>query len=88
MPKRAKRKAPDRISALDVVAVYTELYERIQTLSTAKEVNSAFSDKELRLLMAQNSLLINDYDPVISKYVEKTKLQKSATVLAIKDSMA
>ena len=38
----------------------------------------AVQDKELRLLMTQNRLLVNDFDPEKQRYVEKSKVQKAA----------
>ena len=38
----------------------------------------AAQDKELRLLMTQNRLLVNDFDPEKQRYVEKSKVQKAA----------
>ena len=35
-------------------------------------------DKELRLLMTQNRLTVNDFDPEKQRYVEKSKAQKAA----------
>ena len=38
----------------------------------------AVQDKELRLLMTQNRLTVNDFDPEKQRYVEKSKAQKAA----------
>ena len=78
-----KRSRRSRTDSLDIVDQYEGLYHRVLSHSTAETINASFSDKELRILMGQNKLLINNFDPATGKYTEKTKLQKSETLLTI-----
>ena len=81
--KSRKRSRRSRADSIDIVEQYEALYNRVRGHSRAETINAAFSDKELRILMGQNKLLINNFDPVTGKYTEKTKLQKAATLLTI-----
>ena len=42
-----------------------------------------FADKELRVIVSQNGVLINNYNEETRKYTEKTKVQKIESVLAM-----
>ena len=81
--KSRKRSRRSRADSIDIVEQYEALYNRVRGHSRAETINAAFSDKELRTLMGQNKLLINNFDPDTGKYTEKTKLQKAETLLSI-----
>jgi len=54
---------------------YEGLYERLmaETTITKHMLQSCFSDKELRVVMGMNKILINDLNPETGKYKEKPK---------------
>jgi len=66
----------------DLTEIYGILYARVP-FESATEVALArgFSDKELRVLMGMNKMLINDYNPETGKYTEKTKANKIKALL-------
>ena len=43
--------------------MYGELYARMPAEPTAEALANEFADKEIRVLMSQNGMLINDLDP-------------------------
>ena len=85
-PALLSRRGPDE--RLRLAAHYAELYPRLPARypTSAAELNSTFSDKELRVLMSANGMLINSQDPETGKYTEKTKAEKVEALLAIIDS--
>ena len=46
-----------------------------------------FADKELRVLMSQNGMMINDVDPATGRYMEKTKASKILSILSVVDTL-
>ena len=72
-PKLRTRRRRDNKQKL--ADTYAELHKRIPKIATAEALNTEFADKELRILMSQNGMLINDLDPVSDRYVEKTKVR-------------
>jgi hypothetical protein len=56
--------------------LYAILYNRIPRPINEATLAKEFSDKELRVLMKHNGMLINDYNPNSSSYNEKTKTAK------------
>ncbi len=85
--KSRKRSRRSRTDCTDVVDTYEALYNRVVSHTRAETINASFSDKELRIIMGQNKLLINNFDPATGKYTEKTKLQKAETLLTIIDEL-
>ena len=81
--KSRKRSRRSRTDCTDIVETYESLYNRVVSHTRAETINASFSDKELRIIMGQNKLLINNFDPATGKYTEKTKLQKAETLLTI-----
>jgi hypothetical protein len=73
--------------SIDIVDQYEALYNRVSSHTRAETINQSFSDKELRILMGQNELLIKGFDPATGRWTEKTKLQKAETLLTIIDEM-
>lgn len=63
--------------------MYSQFYSRIPANATAEMMSAEFADKELRVMMSQNGVLINEFDPVSGRYTEKTKLQKIESILAM-----
>jgi hypothetical protein len=76
--KRRRRETKEELAAL-----YALYHARIPKNPTAKQMASEFADKELRVIVSQNGVLINDYNEKTHKYTEKTKVQKIETVLAM-----
>ena len=85
-PALLSRRGPDE--RLRLAAHYAELYPRLPARypTSAAELNSTFSDKELRVLMSANGMLINNVDTETGKYTEKTKAKKVEALLAIIES--
>ena len=46
-----------------------------------------FADKELRVLMSQNGMMINDVSPETGRYMEKTKASKIQSLLSVLDTL-
>jgi len=46
-----------------------------------------FADKELRVLMSQNGMMINDVAPETGRYMEKTKASKIQSLLSVLDTL-
>ena len=78
--KRRKRETKEELAAL-----YAQLYCRIPKDPTPQQMAQDFADKELRVILAQNGVLINDYDASggRGKYTEKTKVQKIEAILSM-----
>ena len=85
--KSRKRSRRSRTDCTDIVGTYEALYNRVVSHTRAETINASFSDKELRIIMGQNKLLINNFDPATGKYTEKTKLQKAETLMTIIDEL-
>lgn len=57
--------------------IYSRLYERMASMDVSEELlTQALSDKELRVIMKTNGMLINKYNPITHEYSEKTKGEK------------
>jgi hypothetical protein len=78
-----------RPSKGDLIDLYVLLYARVP-FDNPSDVALArgFSDKELRVLMGMNKMLINDYNPTTGKYTEKTKKNKIVALLPNLKSLA
>lgn len=63
--------------------MYAELYNRIMATPNFEAVGKDLSDKELRVLMRENKIMINNLNPVTGKYVEKTKAEKLRALLPL-----
>ena len=79
--KRANGGKRSREEQQPITELYGELFTRIPKRPTAMALSSEFSDKELRVLMSQNRLLINDFNSTSGKYTEKTKSSKICVLL-------
>jgi hypothetical protein len=64
--------------------MYTHFCSRLPQDPTVENMAAEFADKELRVIMSQNGVLINEFDAVTGRYTEKTKLQKIEAVLAMR----
>ena len=73
---RPGRKRRRRETKEELASLYTAFYARIPPNPTAEALAAEFADKELRVLVTQNGVLINDYCEITHKYTEKTKSQK------------
>jgi hypothetical protein len=62
--------------------LYAMLYARIPQPVTEAGLSEEFSDKELRVLMKHNGMLINDYDQRSGRYNEKPKTLKCKILVA------
>ncbi len=73
----------------NLVDLYALLYVRVPFDNPTEEALArVFSDKELRVLMGMNKMLINDFDPKTGKYTEKTKQNKIKVLLPSITSLA
>ena len=81
---RTRRRRDDR---KQLAIQYGELWERMPPSPTAESLANEFADKEIRVLMSQNGMLINDLDPNTGRYVEKTKAQKIQSLLSVIDTL-
>ena len=54
---------PIRDDRKQLAIMYGELYKRMPAEPTAESLATEFADKEIRVLMSQNGMLINDLDP-------------------------
>lgn len=72
-PRKRQRRGP---SAQHKVDVYAQLYARIMANAGIESVGQGLSDKELRILMRENKIMINTLNPITGKYIEKTKSDK------------
>ena len=87
-PQRAKDGSVDknvprsRSNKGNLTELYALLHARVPFDSPTEEALArVFSDKELRVLMGMNKMLINDFDPKTGKYTEKTKQNKIKVLL-------
>lgn len=46
-----------------------------------------FADKELRIILSQNGMMINDIEPTTGRYMEKTKAGKIHSILSVIDTL-
>jgi len=60
---------PRREDKLTLAETYVRLYRRIPVPSSLENMSAEFIDRELRVLMKQNNMLINDFDEQRSKCV-------------------
>ena len=83
--KPATRKRRKRETKEELAALYAQFYRRIPKDATAQQMAQEFADKELRVILSQNGVLINDYDSSggRGKYTEKTKVQKIEAILSM-----
>ncbi len=65
-----------RVDKAMLAELYAMLYARMPQPVTEAGLSKEFSDKELRVLMKHNGMLINDYDQRSGSYNEKTKTSK------------
>ena len=86
---RPQRAIGDSSDKGDLTELYAKLYVRLP-FDAASDVALArgFSDKELRVIMGMNKMLINDYNPVTGKYTEKTKSNKIKALLPALSTLA
>ena len=78
-PRRRRRREDRHTLAL----LYGQLHARVPAILTEEALGAEFSDKELRILMRENGLMINTYSPAYCRYVEKTKHEKISMLLRI-----
>ena len=76
-----KLRAELRETKEELASLYTVFYARIPPNPTAEALAAEFADKELRVLVTQNGVLINDYCEITHKYTEKTKSQKVSALM-------
>lgn len=83
--KAAQRKRRKRETKEELAALYGQFYKRIPKDATPQQMAQEFADKELRVILSQNGVLINDYDTSggRGKYTEKTKVQKIEAILTL-----
>jgi hypothetical protein len=83
--KSAQRKRRKRETKEELAALYGQFYQRIPKDATPQQMAQEFADKELRVILSQNGVLINDYDSNggRGKYTEKTKVQKIEAILSM-----
>ena len=81
--KRRGRRVDKQMLAELYAILYTRIPRPIQEATLSKE----FSDKELRVLMKHNGMLINDYDQKSGSYQEKTKTTKCKILVAAAPTM-
>jgi hypothetical protein len=92
--RRAKDAAPGSRTPRNQTAqrdteLYATLYARVPFHDPTMEVLAGtFSDKELRVLMSMNKMLINDYNAKTGKYTEKTKTNKIRCLLPKLNALA
>ena len=81
--QQGRRKRRRRETKEELAGMYSQFYSRIPADATPEKMAAEFADKELRVIMSQNGVLINEFDPVTGRYTEKTKLQKIESILAM-----
>ena len=79
-PRRRRRRREDRHT---ISVLYGQLHARVPENPTEESLGAEFSDKELRVLMRENGLMINTFSPIDCRYVEKTKHEKISMLLRI-----
>eukprot|EP01052_Picozoa_sp_SAG31_P018702 SAG31_NODE_1336_length_8738_cov_4.855655_3_plen_291_part_00 len=77
---RRRRRKEDRQT---LSQLYAELHRRVPKNPTETNLRTTFSDKELRILMRENGLMINTYSPAQGRYIEMTKNEKVAVLMRI-----
>ena len=84
---RSSQKRGRRVDKAMLVDLYAKLYARMARPVTEASLSKEFSNKELRVLMKHNGMLINDYDQRIGAYSEKTKTAKCKILVAAAPTM-
>jgi hypothetical protein len=79
----AARKRRRRETKEELAALYALYHARIPKSPTAEAMHGEFADKELRVIVSQNGVVLNDHNESTGKYTEKTKIRKIETVLAM-----
>jgi hypothetical protein len=75
-PGGVQKRRGRRVDKQALSQLYADLYHKMPKPVTVIGLKKNFSDKELRVLMKHNGMLINDYDPRSQSYSEKTKQAK------------
>ena len=81
--KRRRRRA-DKETRADL---YAALHALLPDLKTEEALSKQFSDKELRILMKHNGMLINNYDQRTCSYTELTKAEKCRRIVTAVPTM-
>ena len=81
------KKRGRRVDKAMLAELYAMLYARMARPVTEASLSKEFSDKELRVLMKHNGMLINDYDQRTGSYSEKTKVAKCKILVAAAPTM-
>lgn len=76
--KRRRRETKEELAIL-----YAQFYDRIPASANAEQMATEFADKELRVIMSTNGVLINDFNEATGRYTEKTKIQKINCILSM-----
>ena len=84
---RSSQKRGRRVDKAMLADLYAKLYVRMARPVTEASLSKEFSDKELRVLMKHNGMLINDYDQRTGSYSEKTKVAKCKILVAAAPTM-
>lgn len=81
--KPAPRKRRKRETKEELAALYVQFFNRIPVDATPEQMAQEFADKELRVILSQNGVLINDYNQETGRYTERTKIQKIEAILSM-----
>eukprot|EP01052_Picozoa_sp_SAG31_P024580 SAG31_NODE_2101_length_6445_cov_16.552159_2_plen_391_part_00 len=81
------RKRAKRVNKQQLRQIYADLYYKIPRPMTVVGLKETFADKELRILMKHNGMLINDFDEHTGTYTEKTKQAKSEILVVSASQM-
>ena len=82
-PKPAPRKRRKRETKEELATLYAQFFDRIPVGATPEQMAQEFADKELRVILSQNGVLINDYNQASGRYTERTKIQKIEAILSM-----
>jgi len=82
-PKPAPRKRRKRETKEELATLYAQFFDRIPVGATPEQMAQEFADKELRVILSQNGVLINDYNQASGRYTERTKIQKIEAILSV-----
>ena len=82
-----RKKRARRADKATQAELYAALHARMPRPVTEEALLKEFSDKELRVLMTHNGMLINDYDQRTGSYKEKTKTSKCRLIIAAVSTM-
>ena len=83
-PRKRRRRRADKATQADL---YAALHARLPHSKTEEALSKQFSDKELRVLMKHNGMLINNYDQRTCSYIELTKAEKCRRIVAAVPTM-